>query len=130
MAKCEPDCGNFTGSEGKNWFKIDEVGYNGTSGAWATYYLVKNANTWVVTIPPCLTPGEYLIRHEIIALSECKTAGRCQFYPSCAQVKVTGEGSYVFGDDELVAFPGAYTTEGVMWDTNTGDPSKIVKEAT
>lgn len=85
MAKCTPDCGSFTGSEGTPWFKVHQMGY---ASKWATQVLFNQANTWYTTIPACLEPGEYLVRHEIISLSECKTVGQCQFYPSCHQVKV------------------------------------------
>lgn len=83
--KCTPDCGSFTGSEGTPWFKVHQMGY---ASKWATQVLFNQANTWYTTIPACLEPGEYLVRHEIISLSECKTVGQCQFYPSCHQVKV------------------------------------------
>lgn len=125
MAKCDPDCGSFTGSDGNVWFKIDQAGYNATSGQWATYYLYTRGYTWNVTVPACLEDGEYLVRHEIIALSDCKTEGKCQFYPECAQLKVVGGGGYTIPEEDLVAFPGAYspTDPGILWDTNTQDPT-------
>jgi len=134
MARCtNDDCGAFTGFEedvGKVWFKVDEMGYNSTSKQWATYYLFKNGNTWSTIIPACLAPGEYLVRSEIIALSECKTVGQCQFYPECTQIKVEGDGTVVPGEDgyELVAFPGAYKTTDrrILWDTNTANKSEYV----
>ena len=65
------------------------------------------------TIPPCLAPGFYLVRHEIIALHSAWAQGEAQFYPSCHQLLVTGPGSTVptGGDDLLVSFPGAYRAE-------------------
>lgn len=126
MAKCEPDCGSFTGWGTKSWFKIDEKGYNASWGGWATQYLYDQKNVWVSTVPACLAPGEYLIRHEIIALSDCKTVGKCQFYPSCAQLKVTGTGTVT--PPNLVSFPGAYGQKdpGIFWDTNKQLPADYV----
>lgn len=122
MAKCEPNCGSFTGSTGKVWFKIDESGYE--NGSWASQKLYDQGNIWKSTVPACLADGEYLVRHEIIALSDCSKIGKCQFYPSCAQVKVVGGKGVSPSSEYLVAFPGGYskTEPGILWDTNTQAP--------
>ena len=126
MARCaQDDCGSFTGSEGSVWFKIDQAGYDNGTQLWASYYL-DQVKSWNVTIPGCLEAGEYLVRHETIALSDCKTVGRCQFYPSCTQVKVLGGGGYVVPASGLSALPGVYTSQNVMWDTNTQMPADYV----
>ncbi|KAF2756885.1 glycoside hydrolase [Pseudovirgaria hyperparasitica] len=130
MARCTPNCSTFTGREGAVWFKIDEFGYQIPSGdtagseLWGTQQLDTQKYYWNVTIPACLENGEYLFRHEIIALSECKTKGKCQFYPSCAQIEVIGGAGVK--PDGLVSFPGAYTDASVYWDTNTMDPKGYV----
>lgn len=124
MARCaNDDCGTFTGSAGNVWFKIDQSGYNTTTSLWASYY-IYSTQTWNVTVPKCLADGEYLIRHETIALSDCGTKGRCQFYPSCTQVTVRGGGGYVMPLSALSALPGAYTADNVLWDTNTQLPQE------
>lgn len=125
MAKCDPDCGSFTGSEGNVWFKVDEYGFE---DQWGTQQLDYQKYWWNVTVPKCIPDGEYLIRHEIIALSDCKTVGKCQFYPSCTQVKVVGGGSVSPSASELVSFPGAYgkTDKGILWNTNTQDARDYV----
>ncbi|KAL0261346.1 hypothetical protein SLS55_002776 [Diplodia seriata] len=127
MARCSPSCGTFSGSSGAVWFKIDEWGYR--DGTWGSQKLVDDGNVWRATVPACLAPGEYLVRHEIIALSDCKTEGKCQFYPSCAQVRVEGEGEVVpEGEGVVIALPGAYKTDGVgiLWDTNKQKPADYV----
>jgi hypothetical protein len=67
------------------------------------------------TIPACLFPGYYLVRHEIIALHNAYKEGGTQFYPGCHQSQVSGTGLTVPGD--LVAFPGAYRSDdaGVLY---------------
>jgi hypothetical protein len=67
------------------------------------------------TIPSCLKPGYYLVRHEIIALHNAYKAGGAQFYPSCHQLQVSGEGNTV--PEELVSFPGTYGEDdaGVLY---------------
>lgn len=68
------------------------------------------------TIPECIEPGNYLVRHEIIALHSAYSYPGAQFYPGCHQIKVTGGGSTVPSD--LVAFPGAYkgSDAGITYD--------------
>lgn len=127
MARCDPDCASFTGDDGSAvWFKIDEWGYDNST--WGSQKMVDDGLVWNSTVPACLAPGEYLVRHETIALSDCKTAGKCQFYPSCAQVKVVGEGAAVPAGEEVIALPGDYTSEstGIDWDTNKQLPADYV----
>jgi len=65
------------------------------------------------TIPACLKPGYYLVRHEIIALHSAWAVGGAQFYPSCHQLQISGSGNVVPTKDknELVSFPGAYKAD-------------------
>ena len=68
------------------------------------------------TVPACLKPGYYLVRHEIIALHIAQTVGGAEFYPSCHQLKVSGSGTVT--PTKLVSFPGAYKNHdpGVLFD--------------
>ncbi|CAP71839.1 uncharacterized protein PODANS_6_7780 [Podospora anserina S mat+] len=68
------------------------------------------------TIPSCIRPGYYLVRHEIIALHAAWAYPGAQFYPGCHQLQVTGGGST--NPTNLVSFPGAYksTDPGVTYD--------------
>lgn len=43
--------------------------------------MIKNDNTWTVKIPASVKPGNYVLRHETIALHEAGTEGRSQPYP-------------------------------------------------
>ena len=61
-----------------------------------------------VTIPDQLASGNYLIRHEIIALHNGAAAGGAEFYAGCVQLKVGGDGTEGPTSDELLEFPGAY----------------------
>lgn len=126
MARCDPDCGSFTGSDGaKVWFKIEEDAAD-EEGVWASQRLHDDNFRWNITVPPCLAPGQYLIRHEIIQLTTAREEGGCQFYMNCAQVNVVGDGTVVPTD--LVALPGAYspTDPGILWDSFTQDPKDYV----
>ncbi|KAF7428622.1 hypothetical protein PC9H_007849 [Pleurotus ostreatus] len=107
MAKCPGSCTSAIASS-LSWFKIEEAGLlSGTlsTGSWAQGELVNNGNTWTTTIPASLAPGEYMIRHELLAIH---TSNQPQFYPECAQLVLTGSGSAQPSGSYLVKFPGAY----------------------
>jgi hypothetical protein len=71
--------------------KIAEKGL--TSGSWAADELIANNNSWAVTIPSTVAAGNYILRHEIIALHSAGSPGGAQNYPQCINVEVTGSGS-------------------------------------
>ncbi|KZT30031.1 lytic polysaccharide monooxygenase [Neolentinus lepideus HHB14362 ss-1] len=102
------------------WFKIDEAGYE--DGKWAATEILSSQNsTWTVTIPSALKAGQYLIRHEIIALHEAGSYPGAQFYPDCFQVAVTGSGTETPVSEALISFPGGYTpnTPGIVFNVYT-----------
>ncbi|KAM0324430.1 hypothetical protein ACHAQA_008212 [Verticillium albo-atrum] len=104
MARC-PDAGCDAYEPGTDavWFKIQEAGREGLTNNWAATALMKAGATADYTIPECLAPGFYLVRHEIIALHQ-----GAEFYPGCHQLEVSGSGSAT-PSTGLVAFPGAYS---------------------
>lgn len=57
---------------------------------------------WTSKIPSNLAPGNYLIRHELLALHQANTP---QFYPECAQLVVTGSGTVSAPADHLYSIP-------------------------
>ncbi|QRW24032.1 glycoside hydrolase family 61 protein [Rhizoctonia solani] len=121
MAKAPSDITKWTPGTDKVWFKIDEAGLE--NGKWAgTDILLEQNGLWTVKIPENLKPGQYLIRHEIIALHAAGSYPGAQFYPACHQFEITGSGSALPDDADLVAFPGAYTPEtpGVVYNPYSG----------
>ncbi len=64
-------------------------------------------DSYSLKLPEDLAPGDYLIRHEIIALHLAVSKGGAEFYPSCTQVRVSGDGSGK--PQDTVTFPGAYS---------------------
>ncbi|KAH7092578.1 glycosyl hydrolase family 61-domain-containing protein [Paraphoma chrysanthemicola] len=75
------------------WAKIQEDGY--ADGAWAAVKMIKQNNTWPVTVPSTLAAGKYVFRHEIIALHGAGSANGAQNYPQCLNIEVTGSGTAV-----------------------------------
>ncbi|CAJ2513696.1 Uu.00g018150.m01.CDS01 [Anthostomella pinea] len=120
MAQC-PDtgCTDYMPGTDAVWFKIAEAGREGTSNVWGDSPLMVGGNAGAAyTIPECLTPGYYLVRHEIIALHSAYEYPGAQFYPGCHQLEVTGSGS-TSPSKNLVAFPGAYAAgdAGITYDS-------------
>jgi len=117
LYKCAGDFKSCDGS-GKKWFKIDQMGmtappYSGKS--WGTAKVFKDLQ-WTSTIPASIAPGNYLIRHELLALHQANTP---QFYAECAQIAITGSGTAQPGDAFLAPIPGyaSQNDQGIMVDT-------------
>ncbi|KAL2162083.1 hypothetical protein VTH06DRAFT_7868 [Thermothelomyces fergusii] len=78
------------------FFKISEKGLiDGSSapGRWASDELIANNNSWLVQIPPDIAPGNYVLRHEIIALHSAGQQNGAQNYPQCVNLHITGSGT-------------------------------------
>lgn len=112
MYKCPGAFSSCDGS-GSGWFKIDEAGFHGdgvkvfldteTPSGWDIAKLVGGNKGWTSTIPQGLAPGNYLIRHELIALHQ---ANNPQFYAECAQIQVGGSGTASPDASYKAAIPG------------------------
>ena len=92
LAPCNGDCETVS-KDSLRFFKIDGAGYDKTAGLWAADKLRNNGNSWLVQIPSDLKPGNYILRHEIIALHGGPNLNGAQAYPQCINLKVTGSGS-------------------------------------
>jgi hypothetical protein len=111
MYACPPG-GSFAACDGsgKGWFKIQHAGLEKgqlKGEGWAVGDIARTKK-WSTKIPASLAPGDYLIRHELLALH---SANNPQFYPECAQLRVTGSGSKRPGGKFLVSIPG-YARQG------------------
>ena len=54
---------------------------------------MSNNNSWVVTIPKDIAPGNYVLRHEIIALHAAGQANGAQNYPFCYSLAISSTGT-------------------------------------
>lgn len=104
-----------------SWVKIDEDGLHSGSnpGDWATDDLIADGFQWTTTIPSKLAPGNYVLRHEIIALHSAGNPNGAQNYPQCVNLIVTGSGSTATAGGE--AATSFYTPEdpGILFDLYT-----------
>ncbi|KAJ7186205.1 glycosyl hydrolase family 61-domain-containing protein [Mycena haematopus] len=90
---------------GLQWFKIYEDGLIAANQSWGVDRMIANKGKVTFTIPPCIAAGQYLLRHEMIALHGAVSYPGAQFYMECAQIEITGGGST---SPATVSFPGAY----------------------
>ncbi|KAJ7288324.1 glycosyl hydrolase family 61-domain-containing protein [Mycena rebaudengoi] len=118
LASCgNGPCSAFNASQA-SWFKIEETGRD-ADGKWVQARINSTASTTAnITLPSTLAAGQYLLRHEIIALQKGEEQGGAEFYPSCSQIDVGGSGSGVPSSSDLVKLPGAYsaTDPGILVD--------------
>ncbi|KAI1849792.1 hypothetical protein JX265_012257 [Neoarthrinium moseri] len=89
LASCGGSCKTFSGSTGNVWVKIHQAGYDASlNPPWASKRLpTQNSvshsnqetkfqyNTWSITLPSSIAPGEYLLRHEILGLQRTNNNG-------------------------------------------------------
>lgn len=74
------------------WNKISQSSI--VSGStWVTDSLIANNFTASATVPKNLKAGDYVIRHEIIALHGGQSPNGAQNYPQCLNLRVSGSGS-------------------------------------
>lgn len=118
MANCgSVTCDKFNQADAQ-WFKIDQVGRKPNSAEWVQNDLMTGGVA-SVRLPDNIAPGNYLIRHDIIALHLATSFNGAEFYPGCAQLRVGGNGNGVPAASDLVKIPGAYSDN----DPGIFDPS-------
>lgn len=94
LAACSGDCEDAD-KTALEFFKIDGAGYDAATSTWASDVLIANNNSWLVQIPSNIAPGNYVLRHETIALHSAGQADGAQAYPQCFNLAVTGSGTDV-----------------------------------
>lgn len=94
LANCNGPCESVDKTK-LEFFKIDGVGIitQGSPGTYGDDVLIANANTWEVKIPANIAPGNYVLRHELIALHSAGQENGAQAYPQCFNLKITGSGT-------------------------------------
>ncbi|KAI0401732.1 family 61 glycoside hydrolase [Xylaria palmicola] len=92
VAACSGDCA-AADKTALRWVKIDEAGWDATTKLWASGKLINNNNTWTTTVPSTLAAGNYIFRHEIIALHGGSSPNGAQSYPQCFNIAITGSGT-------------------------------------
>jgi hypothetical protein len=91
-----------------DFFKIHENAYDTKTHLFGSEVLYNNNMTWTIQIPSNLKAGDYIIRHELVALHYATKELGPEFYISCLNVKVLGDGTAEPTKEDTVRFPGAY----------------------
>ncbi|KAF2002075.1 lytic polysaccharide monooxygenase [Amniculicola lignicola CBS 123094] len=101
LAECNGPCEDADPTTLK-FVKIAQSGWYDTSkheGYWASDKLRNEESQWRIQIPAQLKPGNYILRHELIALHLAHlgygaySAIGAEFYPQCINLVVTGSGT-------------------------------------
>jgi lytic cellulose monooxygenase (C1-hydroxylating) len=92
IASCNGDCSTVDKAS-LSWVKIDEAGIDYDTQVWAAQDMIDGNNTWTTHVPASLAPGNYVFRHETIALHGGGSANGAQAYPQCINIAVTGSGT-------------------------------------
>ncbi|KAL8822194.1 MAG: hypothetical protein Q9191_007064 [Dirinaria sp. TL-2023a] len=98
LANCHGPCSKVDKTR-LRFNKIDASGLlreslaAGQAGFWGADRLRQANNSWTVTVPSTIAAGNYVLRHEIIALHDAIKVNGAQNYPHCINLQVTGSGS-------------------------------------
>jgi hypothetical protein len=107
LANCRGSCADVDKTALK-FNKIDEAGLYSNStipwtvGRYASDKLIADGHKWTVKIPSYVAPGNYVLRHEVIALHSAYDPNGAQNYPQCINLEITGQGT----DDLSSGTPG------------------------
>ncbi|PVG02075.1 hypothetical protein CPB86DRAFT_698216 [Serendipita vermifera] len=126
MASCgSAGCANFD-SANAQFFKIGELGRKPEGGYYMADLTGEANRTLSVTLPKNLPGGEYLVRHELIAMQLGMSPGGAEFYPACVQIKLSGpevSSAELPSGNDVVTFPGGYSdTDPGILDPHVYDP--------
>lgn len=119
LAPCNGSC-TTVDKKALQFLKIQQTGLiDASENLYAADALIAANYTWEITVPTTLPAGNYVLRHEIIALHRGGEPNGAQLYPQCVNLEVRGEVG-----DENVALPSGtlgrdlYTPEdpGILFD--------------
>jgi Auxiliary Activity family 9 (formerly GH61) len=91
-----------------DFFKINENAYDTKTHLFGSEVMYNNNMTRTVQIPSNLKAGDYIVRHELVALHYATKLLGPEFYISCLNLKVLGDGTAEPTKEDTVRFPGAY----------------------
>ncbi|CAK7197507.1 hypothetical protein SEUCBS139899_000154 [Sporothrix eucalyptigena] len=104
LANCNGPC--ETADKTKlQFFKISEAGLlDAASNHWAADELLANNLSWSVRLPSDIAPGNYVLRHEMIALHAAGNVNGAQNYPFCFNLVISGNGTQAPAGIPAVSF--------------------------
>jgi len=124
LAKCPGRCSQAVPQQ-LIWVKFQELSRIQAApipGLWGSDILTKAGSTFSMTLPGGLESGEYIMRHEILALHDAQNNDP-QFYPMCTNLNITGDGSSPLPDAQGIKLPGGYRADDPFLKVNLWDGS-------
>jgi cellulase len=96
MANCNGPCQGVAGSS-LDWFKVYEANYDPATGKWPTDSINEaNGYSYSFKLPTDLPGGNYLVRHELLALHLLENDKPSpQFYPIAFALELNSDGTTV-----------------------------------
>lgn len=95
LANCNGPCETVDKTKLK-FFEIDRLALMDPKpeyGSWSTDVMIANNYTWITEIPTSIAPGNYILRHEIIALHAASQPNGAQNYPFCFNLAISSNGT-------------------------------------
>lgn len=92
LAACDGPCENVN-KNNLRFFKIAGAGLVTAPNTFAGDILMANNDQWSIRIPDNIAPGNYVLRHEILALHGASSPNGAQSYPQCINLEITGSGT-------------------------------------
>jgi len=124
LAKCPGPCAQAVPQQ-LTFVKFQELSRieaGPVPGVWGSDVLTKDGSTITMNLPQGLESGEYVMRHEILALHNAP-AKDPQFYPVCASLTITGDGSAPLPEAQGIKLPGGYRADDPSLSVNIFDGS-------
>ncbi|KAG8930123.1 hypothetical protein FRC02_004607 [Tulasnella sp. 418] len=120
LGACNGDCSKADPTK-INFFKIHEQGFVPGTTKWVQDTVLKAKKPFTFTLPKNIPSGNFMMRHEIIALHLAPKLDGAEFYPTCIQLNVKGGTGSV--PSQTVKFPGGYknTDAGILFNIFNGN---------
>ncbi|KAG8955027.1 hypothetical protein FRC03_011312 [Tulasnella sp. 419] len=120
LGACNGDCSQADPTK-INFFKIHEQSFASGTTKWVQDTVLKAGKPYTITLPKNIPNGNFLMRHEIIALHLAPKLDGAEFYPTCIQLNVKGGTGSV--PSSTVRFPGGYknTDAGIRFNVFNGN---------
>ena len=123
LANCNGPCETVDKTK-LQFFKVDQMALLDPTpqyGSWSTDIMIANNFTWTMEIPPTIVPGNYILRHEIIALHVASQPNGAQNYPFCFNLAISSSGTDKPAGELATNFYKA-TDPGILYNLDVAPP--------
>jgi len=129
LARCPGRCADAKAND-LEFVKIQQVGRVQAApipGVWGSDLITKAGSTFTFQLPNQLADGEYVLKHDILALHNAQN-NDAQFYPTCTNIKIVGGNADSIASAPKMKFPGGYKADDPNLHVNLFDGSLSNKD--